>query len=60
MTASQKKEGKKQKKNPNSDQSNADPSEDEHIYGIDHLNLGEPVHDSEDYSKWILAQRREG
>ena len=42
-----KKKGKKQKKNPKSDQANADPSEDRLIYGIDHLNLGEPAQDSE-------------
>ena len=28
-----------------SDQANADPSDDELIYGIDRLNLGEPAHD---------------
>ena len=42
----EKKRGKKQKKNPKSDQANADPSEYERIYGIEHLDLGEPVHDS--------------
>ena len=43
--------GKNQKKKPNSDQANLDPSEDERIYGIDRLKLGEPAHDLENDSK---------
>ena len=48
-----KKEGN-QKKNPKNYQVNADPSEDEHNYVIDCLNLGEPAHDSENKSERIL------
>ena len=46
IPSQKKKNGKKQKKNPKSDRANADPSEDEHIYGIDSLNLGKSAHDS--------------
>ena len=49
----------KSSKNPKSDQANADPSEDRLIYGIDHLNLGEPAQDSENDFKWLLAQIKE-
>ena len=59
MNASQTKKMEESSKNPKSDQANADPSEGERIYGIDGLNLGEPVHDSEIDSEWLLAQRRE-
>ena len=37
---------KNQRGKHKSDQSNADPSEDEHIYRIDRLNFDEPAHDS--------------
>ena len=50
----------KSEENPNIYQDNADPSEDWRIYGIDRLNLGEPAHDLENNSKWLLAQNREG
>ena len=59
-TIPKKKKIKEQKKNINSDQSNADPSEDGRIYGIYHLNMGELSHNLGDDSKWLLAQSREG
>ena len=43
--------GKRQNKKPSSDQANADPSEDGRNYGIEPLNLGEPVQDSENDSE---------
>ena len=46
----EKNKGKKKKKNPKSEQSNKDSSEDELIYCIDRLNLGETAHDLENYS----------
>ena len=36
----------RQNKITNSDQANADPSEYERNYGLDRINLGEPVQDS--------------
>ena len=45
------KKGGKQKEKTKSKQANADPSQDGRTYGIDHLNLGEPVNDSESDSK---------
>ena len=51
--------GEKQKKKPKSDQAYSDPSEYERIYGIDHLNLGEPAHNLENEYELILVQRRE-
>ena len=50
-TIPKKKKIKEQKKNINSDQSNADPSEDGRIYGIYHLNMGELSHNLGDDSK---------
>ena len=41
----QEKEGKNQAKNPKSDKDTAVPSEEAQTYGIDHLNIGEPVND---------------
>ena len=58
-THPKKEEGKNQGEKPKSDQANADPSEDERIYGIDRMNLGEPAHDLEIDSKLILAQLME-
>ena len=54
-----KKKGENQKKKPKSDQAYSDPSEYERIYGIDHLNLGEPAHNLENEYELILVQRRE-
>ena len=51
---------KSQKKNPKSNQANADPWEDGLNYGIDSLNLAEPSNYSVNDYKWLLAQLREG
>ena len=41
-----KKNRKNKKTHSKSEQYSADPSEDGHTYDIDHLNIGEPDHDS--------------
>ena len=69
------KKGKNQATNSKSENYAAVPAEDERIYGIDHLNLGENKNDLEDDSglenesehadksviepKWLLTQHRE-
>ena len=48
---SRKKKGKRQNKKSNSDQADADPSEDGRNYVLDRLNLGETAQESESDSK---------
>ena len=48
---SRKTKGKNKANNPKSDKDNAVPSDEELIYGIDHLNLGDPAVDLESESE---------
>ena len=43
-----------------SDKYTASPQEKERIFGIDCLNLGDPLVESEGGSEWILANHRLG
>ena len=49
-----------QAKKLKSDKYTVVPEEKERTYGIDCLNLGDPAVESENFSKQLLAQRREG
>ena len=60
MHPSQVKRGGGQAQNSKSDKDTAVPKENERVYGIDQLNLGDPAVESESDSKWLQADCREG
>ena len=60
MYSSQEKKGNKSGRNPKSDKDTAVPQDKERVYGVDHLNVGDPAVKSEGDSKWLLVHRREG
>ena len=58
-TTPRKNKGKNQTKKTKSEKYNVVPSENGRTYGIDPLNLGEPVNESESDPQLLIAQSRE-